>query len=121
MAKEPLSLSNQVELISGFATGLLAICMPALLGIGALTDFLPSIFISVLVSAGAYLHIVRRMIVGFVIVIIAGGLLGLVGAVGGAIVAAYGSLWSVGVVYLPGLTAFITLVAAIVTQLKRRV
>ena len=125
MQEEPLRLSNKVELISGFATVVLAICMALFVGYQeaptTVYEFLPYIAISALVSIGSYLHVVRRNIAGFVIVMLVGGLLGVLGVVGAAVaVASTSRTLTMMLFFLPSLSAFVCLIAAIVTQLKRR-
>jgi hypothetical protein len=84
-------------------------------------DFLGYILISLVVAGASYLHVVQRMIAGFVIVLIAGGMVGFVGIVGAAILAVSAvDDWTVVLIYVPGWTAFITVIASIVTQLRRR-
>lgn len=83
-------------------------------------EFLGYTLISVVVAGGAYLHVVFRMIAGFFILLIAGGMVGFVGVVGAALLAVSAvANWTVVFMYVPGWTAFIAVIASIITQLRR--
>ena len=84
-------------------------------------DFIAFILIAIVVAGASFLHVVHKKVAAFVILLLAGGIVSVIGIVGLAIVAVYTvSTWSVILIYLPGWTAFIAVIAAMVTQLRRR-
>ena len=118
--EDSLTLPNKIELFSGIATGIIAVCTPLVLDV-SYRDLLAFLLIALVVAAASYMHVILRNIAGFVILLIAGGIVSVIGLVGAAIVAVYAFLnWTVLLIYLPGWTAFIAVISAIVTQLRRR-
>ena len=113
-------MPSKIELVSGIATGILAVCTPLILNV-SYRDFIAFILIAIVVAGASFLHVVHKKVAAFVILLLAGGIVSVIGIVGLAIVAVYTvSTWSVILIYLPGWTAFIAVVAAMVTQLRRR-
>ena len=101
-------------------TAVLAIFNPLVLDL-PYRDFVAFILISIVVAAASYTHVIHRNIVAFVILLIAGGIISFIGVVGAAIVVSVAfTSWSVLLIYVPGWTAFIAVIACMVTQLRRR-
>ena len=118
--EDSLTLPNKVELVSGITTAVLAIFNPLVLDL-PYRDFVAFILISIVVAAASYIHVIHRNIVAFVILLIAGGIISFIGVVGAAIVVSVAfTSWSVLLIYVPGWTAFIAVIACMVTQLRRR-
>lgn len=124
--------SRRVEVIAGFATGLVALLGPSSFNLarfivssfsasekllGLLSLVLTHLGPALLVAIGSYVHAVRQRTAGFVMVLVGGLLVTILGVVAflGGLFYALGPLQSV-LTLLPSATAIVTMTASLLAR-----